>query len=120
MKRRLMVLGLVTTLVFAGFSVCNIDQVYGMDVPAKEDRKYTESEIDSTVKERANKLIATFDGKYFTSDGKLAGGSSSSDCNILKILNKSKRVRDLNRENKGGHVRQRNLICHTYILMMVR
>lgn len=102
MKRKLMVLGLVTTLFFTGFSVCNIDQTYAATVPDKGDRKYAEDEIDSRVKERANQLIETLDGKYFTSDGKPAGGSGASDCNVLKALNKRKVVRDLNREHKGG------------------
>ena len=102
MKRRLMVLGLVVSLFFTGFSVCNIDQSYAAEDVAKKNRKYTETEIDSTVKERANQLIEALDGKYFTSDGKPAGGSSASDCNVLKVLNKRKVVRDLNREQKDG------------------
>lgn len=103
MKRKLMVLGLVTSLFFTCFSVCNIDQVYAADVPAKKDRKYTEKEIDSTVKERANQLIATLDGKYFTSDGDPAGGSGAGDDNVLRVLNKRKLVRNLNKEHKGGY-----------------
>ena len=102
MKRRLMALGLMMTMFFTGFSVCNIEEAYAASVPEKKDRKYTEKEIDSTVKERANQLIETFDGKYFTSDGKPAGGSGAGDDNVLKILNKSTRVRNLNKENKGG------------------
>ncbi len=102
MKRRLMVLGLVTTLFFTSFSVCTIEQSYGAEDVAKKDRKFAENEIDSTVKERANQLIQAFDGRCFTSDGKVAGGSGASDCNVLKVLNKSKRVRKLNKNHKGG------------------
>jgi len=102
MKRKLMVLGLVTSLIFTGFSICSTDQAFGAIDVEKEDRKYTEKEIDSTVKERANQLIETFDGKFFTSDGERAYGSGSSSCNVLRVLNKSKRVRNLNEKNKGG------------------
>lgn len=103
MKRKLVVLGLATALFFTGFSACNINQIYAAEDVAKKDRKYTEKEIDSTVKERANQLIATFDGRCFTADGYVAGGSSASDCNVLKVLNKSKRVRSLNKKYKGGY-----------------
>lgn len=102
MKRRLMALGLVTALFFTGFSVCSIDQTYAAEKIGKKDRKYTKKEIDSTVKERANQLIETFDGKFFTSDGKRAYSSGARDCNVLRVLNKSKRVRNLNKKHKGG------------------
>lgn len=108
MKRRLMALGLVTTLFFTSFSVLNMDPAYAAEDVAKKDRKYSDEEIDSTVKKRANQLIATFDGKYFTSDGKRAGGSSASDCGVVKILNKGKRVHNLNSNQKGGRRPSKN------------
>lgn len=101
--KRLMVLGLVTSLFFTGLSVCNIDPVYASKKIDKKDRKYTEKEIDSTVKERANQLIEALDGRCFTSDGYRAYGSGASDCNVLKVLNHSERVRKLNKKNKGGY-----------------
>ena len=114
MKRRLMALGLVTALFLTSLSFCTIDQAYAAEDVAKKDRKYTGEEIDSVVKERANQLITTFNGKCFTSDGYAAGGSSSSDCNVLKILNKSERVRSLNRKNKGGSRPSKSCLPHFY------
>lgn len=102
MKRRLMALGLVTALFLTSLSFCTIDQAYAAEDVAKKDRKYTEKEIDSTVKERANQLIEALDGRFFTSDGYAAGGSGAGDDNVLKVLNKSKRVRNLNKKYKGG------------------
>ncbi|MBR4020724.1 MAG: hypothetical protein IKI99_05370 [Firmicutes bacterium] len=114
MKRKLMVLGLVTSLFFTGFAVCNIDQAFAAEDVAKKDRKYTENEIDSTVKVRANQLIDALDGRCFTSDGYVAGYSGSGDDNVLKVLNKSKRVRKLNKKYKGGK-RPPDKSCLPYI-----
>ena len=97
-----MVLGLVAGLMLASGVICSTGQAYAAEDVEKQDRKYSQKEIDSTVKERANQLITAFDGRFFTSDGKRAYGSGASDCNVLKVLNKSKRVRNLNKKNKGG------------------
>ena len=45
MKRRLMALGLVTTLFFTSFSVLNMDLAYAAEDVAKKDRKYSDEEI---------------------------------------------------------------------------
>lgn len=114
MIRKLMVLGLVTGLFFTGFSVCHVEPAFAAEEVAKKDRKYAANEIDSKVKERANQLIETFDGKFFTYDGTRAGYSGSGDDNVLRILNKSKRVRNLNKKNKGG-ARPPDKSCLPYI-----